>query len=258
MDVHAVRLDIAHQVALQIITYIGCIISVVCLVLAILTFQLFRGLKVINNLSRAIPCFAPVSNFRNLEKSCFSFFQSDRTTIHKNLCVCLLIAEILFVCGIGQTNQRIVCGIVAGLLHFFFLCAFAWMFLEGIYTTLFRKYYPLHVVVYRILERRISGSMCQSLILPWNFFPRLPIIRDADRGVRSGKIKVTLVLSDRLRCSVTGRGHFLYNRSSQLRNRSILLATGGQLLHLQLRWTSDTRYIGKIREQGGTGQIVAN
>lgn len=39
------------------------------------------------------------------------------------------------------------------------------MFLEGIYTTLFRKYYPLHVVVYRILERRISGSMCQSLIL---------------------------------------------------------------------------------------------
>lgn len=46
MDVHAVKLDIAHQVALQIITYIGCIISVVCLVLAILTFQLFRGLKV--------------------------------------------------------------------------------------------------------------------------------------------------------------------------------------------------------------------
>lgn len=62
--------------------------------------------------------------------------QSDRTTIHKNLCVCLLIAEVLFVCGIGQTNQRIVCGIVAGLLHFFFLCAFAWMFLEGQFTGL--------------------------------------------------------------------------------------------------------------------------
>lgn len=49
MDVHAVKLDIDHQVALQIITYIGCIISVVCLVLAILTFQLFRGLKVMYN-----------------------------------------------------------------------------------------------------------------------------------------------------------------------------------------------------------------
>lgn len=55
MDVHAVRLDIAHQVALQIITYIGCIISVVCLVLAILTFQLFRGLKVMYITARASP-----------------------------------------------------------------------------------------------------------------------------------------------------------------------------------------------------------
>ncbi|CAL7946106.1 unnamed protein product [Xylocopa violacea] len=117
MDVHAVRLDIAHQVALQIITYIGCIISVVCLILAILTFQLFHGLK------------------------------SDRTTIHKNLCVCLLIAEILFVCGIGQTNQRIVCGIVAGLLHFFFLCAFAWMFLEG---------FQLYVMLIEVFEAEKS------------------------------------------------------------------------------------------------------
>lgn len=48
MDVHAVKLDTAHQVALQIITYVGCIISVICLVLAILTFHLFRGLKVRN------------------------------------------------------------------------------------------------------------------------------------------------------------------------------------------------------------------
>ncbi|XP_070164592.1 latrophilin Cirl isoform X5 [Polyergus mexicanus] len=117
MDVHAVRLDIAHQVALQIITYIGCIISVVCLVLAILTFQLFRGLK------------------------------SDRTTIHKNLCMCLLIAEILFVCGIGQTNQRVLCGIVAGLLHFFFLCAFAWMFLEG---------FQLYVMLIEVFEAEKS------------------------------------------------------------------------------------------------------
>lgn len=158
MDVHAVRLDIAHQVALQIITYIGCIISVVCLVLAILTFQLFRGLKVI------ITRYRILHRFRIFNReSRFPFFQSDRTTIHKNLCVCLLIAEILFVCGIGQTNQRIVCGIVAGLLHFFFLCAFAWMFLEGIYTTPVRKHYPLHPP---FIERQMSdSSMGESLIL---------------------------------------------------------------------------------------------
>ncbi|XP_015596630.1 latrophilin Cirl isoform X3 [Cephus cinctus] len=125
MDVHAIKLDIAHQVALQIITYIGCIVSVICLVLAILTFQLFRGLK------------------------------SDRTTIHKNLCVCLLIAEVLFVCGIGQTNQRIVCGVVAGLLHFFFLCAFAWMFLEG---------FQLYVMLIEVFEAEKSRLRWYYLI----------------------------------------------------------------------------------------------
>lgn len=46
MDVHAIYLPIGHQVALQVITYIGCIISIVCLALAVITFQLFKGLKV--------------------------------------------------------------------------------------------------------------------------------------------------------------------------------------------------------------------
>lgn len=47
MDVHAVYLPMSHEIALQVITYVGCIISIICLVLAIITFQLFRGLKVI-------------------------------------------------------------------------------------------------------------------------------------------------------------------------------------------------------------------
>lgn len=46
MDVTSIYLPPGHQMALQIITYIGCIISIICLVLAIITFQLFRGLKV--------------------------------------------------------------------------------------------------------------------------------------------------------------------------------------------------------------------
>lgn len=104
MDVHATHLPVDHQVTLQIITYIGCIISIICLALAFITFQMFRALK------------------------------SDRTTIHKHLCFCLLIAESLFVIGIGQTSNRVLCGAVAGLLHLFFLCAFAWMFLEGNYN----------------------------------------------------------------------------------------------------------------------------
>ncbi|CAA9999974.1 unnamed protein product [Nesidiocoris tenuis] len=113
MDIQATVLADEHQITLTIITYTGCIISIVCMILATITFQFFRGLK------------------------------SDRTTIHKNLCLCLLIAETLFLVGIGQTHQAILCGVVAGLLHFFFLCAFAWMFLEG---------FQLYVMLIEVFE----------------------------------------------------------------------------------------------------------
>lgn len=46
MDVHSIYLPMGHQIALQVTTYIGCTISIICLALAIATFQLFRGLKV--------------------------------------------------------------------------------------------------------------------------------------------------------------------------------------------------------------------
>lgn len=52
MDVQAILLPIPHQIALQIITYVGCIISIICLVLAVITFQIFRGLKVRSNRSK--------------------------------------------------------------------------------------------------------------------------------------------------------------------------------------------------------------
>ncbi|KAG5891715.1 hypothetical protein JTB14_016098 [Gonioctena quinquepunctata] len=117
MDVHAVYLPISHEIALQIITYVGCIISIICLVLAIITFQLFRGLK------------------------------SDRTTIHCNLCACLLIAEVIFLLGIGQTENRIVCGVIAGFLQYFFLCAFMWMFFEG---------FQLYVMLIEVFEAEKS------------------------------------------------------------------------------------------------------
>lgn len=117
MDVQGIQLSPGHELALQVITYIGCSISIAFLTIAFLTFTFFRGLK------------------------------SDRNTIHKNLCICLLIAEILFVAGITQTENRILCGVVAGFLHFFFLCAFAWMFLEG---------FQLYVMLIEVFESEKS------------------------------------------------------------------------------------------------------
>lgn len=117
MDVQAILLPIPHQIALQIITYVGCIISIICLVLAVITFQIFRGLK------------------------------SDRTTIHCNLCFCLLIAEVLFLLGIEQTENKLACSIIAGALQFFFLSAFAWMFFEG---------FQLYVMLVEVFEAEKS------------------------------------------------------------------------------------------------------
>ncbi|XP_060753276.1 adhesion G protein-coupled receptor E1 isoform X5 [Tachysurus vachellii] len=87
---------------LQLITWIGLGLSLICLLICILTFWLIRSI------------------------------QSTRTTIHLHLCISLFIADFIFLVGISQTDNRVGCGVVAGLLHYFFLAVFCWMCLEGV------------------------------------------------------------------------------------------------------------------------------
>ncbi|XP_029987695.1 adhesion G protein-coupled receptor L2 isoform X16 [Sphaeramia orbicularis] len=94
--------DRVHELLLTVITRVGIVVSLVCLCISIFTFCFFRGL------------------------------QSDRNTIHKNLCINLFIAELIFLIGIDMTEPRIGCAIIAGILHFFFLASFSWMCLEGV------------------------------------------------------------------------------------------------------------------------------
>ncbi|XP_065432226.1 adhesion G protein-coupled receptor E5 isoform X4 [Chrysemys picta bellii] len=86
---------------LDVITKVGLVISLLCLLLSIITFLFCRALK------------------------------SPRTTIHLHLCLALFIAYTVFLTGTSSTGNRVVCGVVAGLLHYFFLAAFCWMCLEG-------------------------------------------------------------------------------------------------------------------------------
>ncbi|XP_017309583.1 adhesion G protein-coupled receptor E2 isoform X3 [Ictalurus punctatus] len=105
---------------LQLITWIGLSLSLICLLICILTFWLVRAI------------------------------QSTRTTIHLHLCISLFLADFIFLVGISQTDNKVGCGVVAGLLHFFFLAVFCWMCLEGVqlfrmvvlvfHTTLSRGY----------------------------------------------------------------------------------------------------------------------
>ncbi|XP_051993585.1 adhesion G protein-coupled receptor E5 isoform X2 [Xyrauchen texanus] len=88
--------------ALVLITRVGLVLSLICLLLCILTFRFCR------------------------------FIQGTRNSIHLHLSLCLFIADLVFLCGISSTYNKGACAFVAGLLHFFFLAAFCWMLLEGV------------------------------------------------------------------------------------------------------------------------------
>ncbi|XP_067877053.1 adhesion G protein-coupled receptor E3-like isoform X7 [Heterodontus francisci] len=96
------EIEKSDEYNLSVITMVGIILSLVCLFISILTFILCRSIKGI------------------------------RTVIHTHLSVSLFLAELLFLIGISRTENKIVCAVVAGFLHYLFLACFTWMLLEGI------------------------------------------------------------------------------------------------------------------------------
>ncbi|KAJ8262306.1 hypothetical protein GJAV_G00164980 [Gymnothorax javanicus] len=120
------NVDPIHSMLLDVITCVGILLSLVCLLVCIFTFCFFRGL------------------------------QSDRNTIHKNLCISLFIAESLFLVGINRADQPIACAVFAALLHFFFLAAFTWMFLEGV---------QLYIMLVEVFESEHSRK--KALLHDW-------------------------------------------------------------------------------------------
>ncbi|XP_070684424.1 adhesion G protein-coupled receptor E5-like [Pempheris klunzingeri] len=93
---------IKHTFGLLLLTKIGLTISLLCLILCILTFKFCHSIK------------------------------GTRTTIHLHLCICLFMADLIFLAGISQTKPVGGCRFVAAMLHFFFLGVFTWMLLEGV------------------------------------------------------------------------------------------------------------------------------
>ncbi|XP_053574047.1 adhesion G protein-coupled receptor E5 isoform X2 [Bombina bombina] len=94
--------DIEESWELTLITKICLSISIICLVLSVLTFGLCRSIRGIRN------------------------------TIHLQLCASLLFGNIIFLWGIQATWHEVLCSVIAGFLHFFYLSAFCCMALEGL------------------------------------------------------------------------------------------------------------------------------
>lgn len=109
----ALLLDVSqtgnNPLELQIITWIGCAISIFGLVMTILTYLGFR------NLIQKLPPKILVS-----------------------LSISLLCLLIVFLAGAERTSPRLGCQIVAGLLHYFMLTTFFWMFIEAL--SLYRSF----------------------------------------------------------------------------------------------------------------------
>ncbi|XP_035670097.1 adhesion G protein-coupled receptor L3-like [Branchiostoma floridae] len=108
-----------HPFALSVITYVGCIISIVCLFICICTFLGFRRVR------------------------------CTRTIIHANLCFCLLAAEVVFLVAVDKTENTVVCDVIAIILHYLFLAVFTWMCVEGV------ELYVLLVKVFNLKMNRL-------------------------------------------------------------------------------------------------------
>ncbi|XP_053726942.1 adhesion G-protein coupled receptor D1 isoform X1 [Synchiropus splendidus] len=106
MQVVPLKLTTGHKVALSTIGYIGCSISIFCLAITLVTFAVLSSVSTIRN---------------------------QRYHIHANLSFAILVAEILLLISASFDPGTLPCKVMAVLLHFFFLSAFAWMLVEGLH-----------------------------------------------------------------------------------------------------------------------------
>lgn len=120
--------ELTMDFSLYVISYVGMIISLVCLLLAIATFLLCRAIR------------------------------NRNTYLHLHLCVCLFLAKCLFLTGIDKTDNQIGCSVIAGLLHYLFLACFFWMLVEAV--MLFLMVRNLKVVNYFNSRNVKMGYLC--------------------------------------------------------------------------------------------------
>ncbi|XP_015778249.1 PREDICTED: adhesion G-protein coupled receptor D1-like isoform X1 [Acropora digitifera] len=102
----AIELSHSDKLALSIITYVGCGVSTVALAITLVVFLSIESLA------------------------------ADRHKIHMNLVLSLLLAQVLFLAGIRETSNQVICKIIAVFMHYFYLTAFTWMLVEGLHLYL--------------------------------------------------------------------------------------------------------------------------
>ncbi|XP_074646488.1 adhesion G-protein coupled receptor D1-like [Tubulanus polymorphus] len=105
LQVKSVKLSSKDTKALEIITYIGCTLSILGTTLTILTFIFLR-------------------------------MYTDRVLVHVNLALAILFSQTLLLAGSGVQRNTSGCVAVTVLLFYFYLSSFSWMLIEGIHIYL--------------------------------------------------------------------------------------------------------------------------
>ncbi|XP_071804837.1 latrophilin-like protein LAT-2 [Asterias amurensis] len=87
--------------ALDVLSAVGSVITIVCLALTLCAFTLLK------------------------------MFKAERNVVHGNLAFAVLVSQLVFFIGIDAAENRTACSAVAVLLHYFLLSSFSWMLIEG-------------------------------------------------------------------------------------------------------------------------------
>nr|XP_032655516.1 cadherin EGF LAG seven-pass G-type receptor 2 [Chelonoidis abingdonii] len=108
MTSFAVLMDISRRengeiLPLQTITYASVAVTLGSL---LLTFLVLAGLRALH---------------------------TNQHSIRKNTAAALFLAELVFLLGINQADIPFACTVIAILLHFFYMCSFAWLLLEALH-----------------------------------------------------------------------------------------------------------------------------
>ncbi|XP_014596946.2 adhesion G protein-coupled receptor E2 isoform X2 [Equus caballus] len=112
---------------LAVITHVGLSLSLLCLLLAALTFLLCRAI------------------------------QNTSTSLHLQLSLCLFLAHLLFLTAMDRTEIQVLCSVIAGALHYLYLASFTWMLLAGLHLFLTAR--NLTVVNYSSVSRFMKKLM---------------------------------------------------------------------------------------------------
>ncbi|KAH9496862.1 Adhesion G-protein coupled receptor D1 [Bulinus truncatus] len=91
------------ELALSIITYIGCSVTLITQVMAITVFTCIRSLN------------------------------SERVCVHRNLCITIMLAQVTFIAGVQAVDDMVVCAVVAVALQYLYTATFVWMLVEGLH-----------------------------------------------------------------------------------------------------------------------------